>query len=102
MIDGQETAKFGPLALALVLGDVPFRAVPMTLQRSGHTLEVHVFGEGVVTDGTTKATPSYSLDMLQMRNRGAPPFSLPDLTGRVGPRQGLDAQRGHSGELWLA
>jgi thiol-disulfide isomerase/thioredoxin len=80
-IDGHDISELGPLAVARLLEDVPFRTVPMILERSGNTVEVQVFGEGVVTDGTIKSTRSYSPDELQKRDDAAPRFSMIDLQG---------------------
>jgi thiol-disulfide isomerase/thioredoxin len=81
-IEDHDVSELGPLAVARMLEDVPFRPVPMILERSGKAIEVQVFGEGVVTDGTIKTTPSYSPNELQKRNDAAPRFSLSDLQGQ--------------------
>lgn len=78
-IDDQDLSTLGPLAVIAMLDDVPFRHVPMTIERDGQTQEVSVFGEGVQTDGTVKANPSYLKDILQRRDQPAPPFSLKNL-----------------------
>jgi peroxiredoxin len=90
-IDGHELAQLGPLAVARMLGDVPVRTVPMHLERDGKTYDVQVFGEGVMTDGTTMARPSYSPDELVKRGAPAPDFSLLDLQGQS---HNLDSYRG--------
>jgi peroxiredoxin len=90
-IDGHDISKLGPLAVARMLEDVPFRSVPITVGRSGKTYDVQAFGEGVMTDGTTKSAPSYSPDELQKRGEAAPQFSLIDLQGR---QHSLDRYRG--------
>lgn len=82
-IDGHQAEKLGPLALAAMLDDVPFRSVPMTIQRGGAVVDIWVFGQGVYTDGTVRAAPGYLRDKLQERNGPAPQFALPDLQGRV-------------------
>ena len=81
-IDGHDISKLGPLAVARMLEDVPFRTVPIILERSGKPVEMQVFGEGVVTDGTPKSTRSYSPDELQKRDDAAPQFSMIDLQWR--------------------
>jgi len=81
-IDGYDVSRLGPLAVARILEDVPFRTVPVILERNGKTVEVQLFGEGVVTGGTIKTTPSYSPYGLQQRDDAAPQFSLFDLQGR--------------------
>jgi peroxiredoxin len=81
-IDGYVLSEFGPLAVARMLQDVPFRTVPIVLSRTGETHEVQVFGEGVVTDGTIESTPSYSANELQKRGAPAPRFSLTDTHGQ--------------------
>ena len=93
-IDGYDASKLGPLAVAAILHDVPFRAVPMSILRNGETLKVNVLGEGVLTDGEIKAQPTYHRDRLQPVDGHAPQFSLPDLAGHV---YTLDQFRGH----WL-
>jgi len=81
-VDGHDASRLGPLAVARIFEDVPFRKVPVSLERNGKTVEVQLFGEGVVTDGTIKTTPSYWPHELQKRDDAAPPFSLFDLQGR--------------------
>jgi peroxiredoxin len=81
-IDGHDVSKLGPLAVARLLEDVPFRTVPIILERSGKMYDVQAFGEGVVTAGTTKSARSYSPDDLQKRGEAAPQFSLIDLQGQ--------------------
>jgi hypothetical protein len=81
-IDGHDVSKLGPLAVARLLEDVPFRTVPIILERSGKTYDVQAFGEGVVTAGTTKSARTYSPDDLQTRGEAAPQFSLTDLQGQ--------------------
>jgi thiol-disulfide isomerase/thioredoxin len=81
-IDGHDASALGPLAVARIFEDVPFRKVPVRLERNGKTVEVQLFGEGVQTDGTIKTSPSYSLAELQKRNDAAPRFSLFDLQGQ--------------------
>jgi thiol-disulfide isomerase/thioredoxin len=81
IIDGHDASRLGPLAVARMLEDVPVRKVPVSLERSGQTIEMQLFGEGVFTDGTIKTTPSYSPQELQKRDDAAPPFSLFDLQG---------------------
>jgi len=93
-IDGYDASKLGPLAVAAILNDVPFRAVPMSILRNGEALKVNVFGEGVFTDGEVKAKPTYHRDRLQPVDGPAPQFSLPDLAGHF---YSLDQFRGH----WL-
>jgi thiol-disulfide isomerase/thioredoxin len=81
-IDGQVLSAFGPLAVARMLQDVPFRRVPVVVSRGGETHELQVFREGVVTDGTVKVAPSYLVNELQKRDAPAPPFSVSDLRGQ--------------------
>jgi len=81
-VDGYDVSRYGPLAVARMLEDVPVRTVPIILKRSGQTVEVQVFGEGVITDGTIKSAPSYASDELQKRDDAAPGFSMTDLKGR--------------------
>lgn len=82
-MDRYTASKLGPLAVAAILDDVPFRAVPMSIQRSGATSKVHVFREGVLTNGSIESEPSYQSALLQPVDGQAPQFSLPDLTGRA-------------------
>lgn len=81
-VDGHDLAQLGPLAVARILNDVPFRSVLVELVRDGNACEVHAFGEGVWTDGTTKSAPTYWPDELQKRDETAPQFSLLDLNGK--------------------
>jgi peroxiredoxin len=82
-IDGHDAAKLGPLAIAAILDDVPFRAVPTVILRDGQALKVSVFGEGVITNGEVKPQPTYRQDRLQPVGAHAPQFSLPDLSGHI-------------------
>jgi peroxiredoxin len=93
-MDGYDASKLGPLAVAAILDDVPFRVVPMTILRDGKTVKVNVRGEGVHTDGGVIDQPTYQRDHLQPADARAPQFSLPDLAGHV---YSLDQFRGH----WL-
>jgi peroxiredoxin len=90
-IDGHNLAELGALAVARMLGDVPFRAVPMQLERDGKTYDMRVFGEGVLTDRTAKPEPSYALAELVKRDAPAPDFSLLDVEGQ---RHTLESYRG--------
>src|SRR5690349_13700343 len=72
-IDGYDLSTLGPLAVVAMLNDVPFRHVPMMIERDGQTQEVSVFGEGVQTDGTVKSKPGYLKDIFQKRDLPAPP-----------------------------
>jgi hypothetical protein len=45
-IDGHDLAQLGPLAVARMLDDVPFRTVPIELTRDGKTYEVQAVPRG--------------------------------------------------------
>jgi peroxiredoxin len=75
-IDGHDLSILGPLALVSMLDDVPFRQVPIVVERDGSAHEFNVFQEGVVTDGTIKTSPTYLAGSLQARDQPSPPFSL--------------------------
>ena len=45
-IDGHDLAELGPLAVARLLDDMPFRTVPIELVHHGKTYDVQAFGEG--------------------------------------------------------
>jgi peroxiredoxin len=93
-IDGHDLSTLGPLALITMLDDVPFRQVPIEVERDGNTHEFSVFQEGVLTDGTIKASPTYLAGRLQARDQLAPQFSLENIDDKT---VSLDQYRGR----WL-
>lgn len=93
-IDGHNLSTLGPLALITMLDDVPFRQVPVMVERDGTSKEFSVFQEGVLTDGTIKTSPAYLADSLQTRDQLAPQFSLESMENET---ISLDQYRGQ----WL-
>jgi peroxiredoxin len=66
----------------------------MVVERDGNVYEISVFREGVFTDRTMKASPTYSIRNLQTRDQLAPRFSLEDTENKT---VSLDQYRGQ----WL-
>jgi len=46
IIYGHDASRLGPLAVARMFEDVPFRKVPVSLERNGKRVEVQLFGVG--------------------------------------------------------
>jgi hypothetical protein len=78
-IDGYKASELGPLAVATILDDVPFRALSMLIKRNGTMLAVNVFREGVLTDGSVKSAPSYQRNLLHLSTEKRPNFLCPTL-----------------------
>ena len=79
-VDGIDLSQLGPLAVAGILGDLPFRTVRMEVLRHGDRWALKPFADRAA--GTEKV-PTFSANQLQKRNAPAPQFSLPDLDGQL-------------------
>lgn len=79
-VDGLDLSQLGPLAIAGILRDLPFRPVRMEVLRDGDRWALKPFADRFA--GTEKTTP-LSTDQLQKRDAPAPQFSLPDLSGQL-------------------
>ena len=79
-VDGLDLSRFGPLAIAGILDDLPFRTVRIEVLRHGERWALKPFADRV-TD--TQKPPTFAINELQTRDAPAPPFSLPDLEGQL-------------------
>ena len=77
-VDGLDLSSLGPLGIAGLLSDLPFRKARMEVLRHGDRWVIKPFADQYA--GTEKPPPS---DQLQKRKTPAPDFSLPDLDGKL-------------------
>jgi peroxiredoxin len=79
-VDALDLSQLGPLAVAALLGDLPFRTARIEVLRDGGRWALKPFADKVA--GTEKAT-TFTAEQLQKRDAPPPQFSLPDLEGRL-------------------
>lgn len=78
-VDALDLSQLGPLAIAGLLGDMPFRTARMEVLRYGYRWALKPFADRFA--GTEE--PPLLADQLQKRDAPAPQFSLPGLGGQL-------------------